>query len=139
MTRRDCLVSVDDLSRQFGVSTQTIRRGLNLLYDANILRRRHGGGGAVRRSAQCRVRTPPRDECTCQGADRHSGRSNGRGRRSQRGAMAAETCPRSPRSSPLAVRRCGSTFQAAVMVSIVGAPSRAGLPGTNARKGGLEF
>jgi hypothetical protein len=38
-----------------------------------------------------------------------------------------------------AVRRCGSTLQAAVMVSIVGAASRAGLPGTNARKGGLEF
>jgi len=43
MTRRDNLVSVDGLARQFGVSTQTIRRDLNLLCNANILRRRHGG------------------------------------------------------------------------------------------------
>lgn len=43
LTRRDSLVSVDGLARQFGVSTQTIRRDLNLLCNANILRRRHGG------------------------------------------------------------------------------------------------
>jgi DeoR family transcriptional regulator, glycerol-3-phosphate regulon repressor len=43
MTRRDCLVSIDDLAREFGVTPQTIRRDINLLCDANILRRRHGG------------------------------------------------------------------------------------------------
>ena len=42
-TRRVSLVSVDDLAREFGVTTQTIRRDINLLCDANILRRRHGG------------------------------------------------------------------------------------------------
>jgi len=42
-TRRHASVSVEALAEEFGVSTQTIRRDLNRLCDANILRRRHGG------------------------------------------------------------------------------------------------
>lgn len=36
-------MSVDALAEHFGVATQTIRRDVNLLCDANVLRRYHGG------------------------------------------------------------------------------------------------
>jgi hypothetical protein len=86
-----------------------------------------------RGAAERRLKAALDDPSIARGVGRYKMQTEGRG------ATAAETCPRSPRSSPIAVRRCGSALQAAVMVSIVGAPSRAGLPGTNARKGGLEF
>lgn len=43
MTQQHAAVSVEELAQKFGVTTQTIRRNINLLCDANILRRRHGG------------------------------------------------------------------------------------------------
>jgi len=36
-------VSVDGLAAHFGVTPQTIRRDLNHLYEADLVRRRHGG------------------------------------------------------------------------------------------------
>jgi DeoR family transcriptional regulator, glycerol-3-phosphate regulon repressor len=41
--RRDGFVTVDDLAARFGVTPQTIRRDVNWLADANLLRRYHGG------------------------------------------------------------------------------------------------
>lgn len=42
-TRLRSAVSIEELAAEFGVSMQTIRRDINALCDANILRRRHGG------------------------------------------------------------------------------------------------
>ncbi|QIE57930.1 DeoR/GlpR transcriptional regulator [Pikeienuella piscinae] len=42
-TRFRNTVSIEELATEFGVSMQTIRRDINALCDANILRRRHGG------------------------------------------------------------------------------------------------
>ena len=41
------VVSVDILAAHFGVTPQTIRRDLNVLYEANLVRRRHGGAEHV--------------------------------------------------------------------------------------------
>lgn len=41
------VVSVDNLATHFGVTPQTIRRDLNVLYEANLLRRLHGGAEPV--------------------------------------------------------------------------------------------
>ncbi|MCQ9616708.1 DeoR/GlpR family DNA-binding transcription regulator [Paenalcaligenes niemegkensis] len=41
------MVSVDSLALHFGVTPQTIRRDLNFLYEANLLKRRHGGAEPV--------------------------------------------------------------------------------------------
>lgn len=43
LARERSMVTVDGLSNELGVSPQTVRRYLNGLCEANILRRRHGG------------------------------------------------------------------------------------------------
>lgn len=43
------VVSVDTLATHFGVTPQTIRRDLNHLYEANLLKRRHGGAEPISR------------------------------------------------------------------------------------------
>ncbi|WP_210203558.1 DeoR/GlpR family DNA-binding transcription regulator [Breoghania corrubedonensis] len=43
LVRQNGFVSVDQLAEQFAVTPQTIRRDVNALCDANLLRRRHGG------------------------------------------------------------------------------------------------
>ena len=40
-------VSIDNLSAQFGVSQQTIRRDIIFLDSQNLVLRHHGGAGAV--------------------------------------------------------------------------------------------
>ncbi|MCC9624044.1 DeoR/GlpR family DNA-binding transcription regulator [Thalassospira sp. MA62] len=41
--RRDSFVSIDKLAEHFDVTPQTVRRDVNILSDANLVRRRHGG------------------------------------------------------------------------------------------------
>ncbi|AJD50968.1 DeoR family glycerol-3-phosphate regulon repressor [Thalassospira sp. MBR-102] len=41
--RRDGFASIDALADQFEVTPQTVRRDVNILSDANLVRRRHGG------------------------------------------------------------------------------------------------
>lgn len=48
-TRLRSAVSIEELAAEFGVSLQTIRRDINTLCDANILRRRHGGAELMER------------------------------------------------------------------------------------------
>lgn len=43
LLRLQGVVSVDGLASHFQVTPQTIRRDLNALYEANVVRRRHGG------------------------------------------------------------------------------------------------
>ncbi|WP_341668639.1 DeoR/GlpR family DNA-binding transcription regulator [Alcaligenes sp. SDU_A2] len=43
LLRAQGMVSVDGLATHFGVTPQTIRRDLNHLYEADLVRRRHGG------------------------------------------------------------------------------------------------
>ncbi|HEX5958505.1 MAG TPA: DeoR family transcriptional regulator, partial [Hyphomicrobiaceae bacterium] len=40
-------ISIESLAATHGVSTQTVRRDVNVLCDANWLRRRHGGVEAI--------------------------------------------------------------------------------------------
>ena len=39
-------ISIDDLAQHFSVTPQTVRRDLNQLADAGMIRRYHGGGGS---------------------------------------------------------------------------------------------
>lgn len=41
--RRDSFISIDKLAAHFDVTPQTVRRDVNMLSDANLVRRRHGG------------------------------------------------------------------------------------------------
>lgn len=41
--RRDSFVSIEKLAEHFDVTPQTVRRDVNMLSDANLVRRRHGG------------------------------------------------------------------------------------------------
>lgn len=45
LVRRHGFVSIDELAQRFSVTTQTIRRDINGLCDAGLLRRYHGGAG----------------------------------------------------------------------------------------------
>ncbi len=45
LTRQQNFMTVEVLSGELGVSAQTVRRDINTLSDANLLRRRHGGAG----------------------------------------------------------------------------------------------
>lgn len=47
LVRQSGFLSVDALAEQFSVTPQTIRRDINSLCDANLLRRRHGGAEYV--------------------------------------------------------------------------------------------
>ena len=47
MAKEQGFVSVDELSRCFDVTPQTIRRDVNRLCDAGLLRRYHGGAGVI--------------------------------------------------------------------------------------------
>ncbi|MEX2519486.1 MAG: DeoR family transcriptional regulator [Paracoccaceae bacterium] len=47
LTRLQSAVTIDELAIGFGVSAQTIRRDINALCDANVLRRRHGGAETI--------------------------------------------------------------------------------------------
>lgn len=47
LTRLQSAVTIDELAVGFGVSPQTIRRDINTLCDANVLRRRHGGAEMI--------------------------------------------------------------------------------------------
>ncbi len=44
---RQGFVTIEELVQAFGVTPQTVRRDLNILHEQNLLRRYHGGAGAI--------------------------------------------------------------------------------------------
>src|SRR4029077_18625711 len=57
--RERAAVSAEDLSRQFGVSVETIRRDLRRLQERGLLERVYGGGAGGRGGGRRRRRPPP--------------------------------------------------------------------------------